>query len=66
MSIISRFSFRLPTTAWQFGFLPPARFQRGFWYDRVLPEYLTVGLGVIVFYAERRGCLACPLVEFAS
>lgn len=67
MSIISRFSFRLPTSAWQFGVLPPlGAHQRGFWYDRVSPEYLNIGLGAVVFSAERRGRLACPLVAFAS
>ena len=66
MSIISRLSFRLPTSAWQFGFLPAADRQRGFWFDRVSPDYLTVGLGAVVFSAERRGRLACPLVAFTS
>lgn len=67
MSIISRFSFRLPASAWQFWFLPPAGdHQRGFWYYRELPEYLTIGLGAVVFHAERRGRLACPLVALAS
>ena len=66
MAIISRFSFRLPTSAWQWGVLPAADHQRGFWLDRVSPDYLTVGLGAVVFSAERRGRLACPLVAFAS
>ncbi len=67
MSILSHRSFRLPGSEWEFGLLPVAgEHQRGFWFDRVSPRYLTVGFGAVVFSAERRGRLAIPVIEPAD